>query len=245
MDKVTSKLVDIVIPVHNRLELTKQTIESLLKNTPPDLYQLYIIDDLSTDGTREYLMDHANVMPIFFNNENIGPGASRNKVCDFITQRRYRSKYLYHSDNDVYFTPGWLETLIEFYGPLFSFASIAVLGGSCHPYLQDKTSHPIYNQKAELTRFKIGTKDAISGYSQFMDWKVWDQFGPFDETMRGAEKKIMGSEDWAFCQKIIAAGYSVGSLTPEVVVPCGKTNTYGEPATGSETFKQVEGVKVI
>ena len=236
MDKVTSKLVDIVIPVHNRLELTKQTIESLLKNTPPDLYQLYIIDDLSTDGTREYLMDHANVMPIFFNNENIGPGASRNKVCDFITQRGYRSKYLYHSDNDVYFTPGWLQRLVEAYEEACN--DVLVLGASCHPYLQN--SH-----RVDFPGYAIGIKDAVSGYSQLMTWETWDKYGPFDETMRGAEKKIMGSEDWAFCQKIIKDGFKVGSIEPELVIPCGKTNTYGDPATGSETFKQVEGVKVI
>jgi len=60
--------------------------------------------------------------------------------------------------------------------------------------------------------------------------------------MRSAKKKIMGSEDWAFCQKIIEDGFQVGSIEPEVVIPCGRTNTYGEKATGHETFKEHYGV---
>lgn len=243
MEKVTTKLVDIIIPCHNRLEHTKQTLESLLKNTHPDLYQLYIVDDLSTDGTREYLQKHANIVPIFFNDENIGPGASRNMVCDFITQRGYRSKYLYHSDNDVYFTPGWLERLIETFEkfPTIWGDKLKLLGGSCHPYLQNNTYYVV---ESNIPHNQVGIKDAVSGYSQLMTWETWDKYGPFDETMRNAEKKIMGSEDWAFCQKIIQDGFLVGSLEPEVVIPTGKTNTYGDLATGSETFKQYEGVKV-
>jgi len=62
--------------------------------------------------------------------------------------------------------------------------------------------------------------------------------------MRGQEKKISGSEDFAFCQKIVKDGFKVGSIEPEVVIHTGKTNTYQEKATGHETFKEVEGVMI-
>lgn len=236
----SDKLVDIVIPVHNRLEHTKQTLESLLKNTDPNLYQLYVIDDLSTDGTREYLQKHDKIVPVFFNDENIGPGPSRNKVCSFITQKGLRSPLLYHSDNDVFFTPGWLEELTKIFEDVCQ-KGVLLLGGGCHPYLQ--SSSFVYPTGLGTTR--VGIKDAVSGYSQLMTWETWDKYGPFDESMRGQERKIMGSEDWAFCQKIIKDGFKVGSVEPEVVIATGKTNTYGDLATGSETFKTVEGVKVI
>lgn len=247
MTKVTSdKLVDIVIPVHNRLEHTKQTLESLLKNTDPNLYQLYVIDDLSTDGTREYLQKHDKIVPIFFNDENIGPGPSRNKVCSFITQKELRSEYLYHSDNDVFFTEGWLEKLINAYEDYDKAkGNLKLLGGGCHPYLQNNSRYESTYAANAVFPYSIGMKDAVSGYSQLMTWETWDKYGPFDESMRGQERKIMGSEDWAFCQKIIKDGFLVGSIEPEVVIATGKTNTYGDLATGSETFKEAEGVKVI
>jgi hypothetical protein len=78
-----------------------------------------------------------------------------------------------------------------------------------------------------------------------MTWETWDKYGPFSDNNRNEDIKIMGSEDWAFCQEIIKDGFKVGSIEPEVVIACGKTNTYGNPATGSETFKKFEGVKVL
>ena len=233
------KLVDLVIPIHNRLELTKQTLQSLQDHTNPDLYNLYLVDDVSTDGTREYLDVHKKLIPIFFNEENIGPGASRNMVAKWITDKNLRSTFLYHSDSDVYFKEGWLEKLIETF-LLAEPYGIKLLGAGCHPYLQNKEVVKLDNN------FQVGIKDAVSGYSQLVRWETWDHYGNFDESMRGQEKKIAGSEDWAYCQKIVAEAYKVGSIEPELVVHCGKTNTYNEPATGVETFgESTEEYKII
>lgn len=238
MEQVISPTkVDIIIPVYNRLEHTVQTIDSLIKNTPKELFNLYVVDDLSTeDGIKEYLRVASEEFKfkLFTNETNIGPGASRNMVAKWITDNKLNCKYLYHSDNDVYFTEGWLSKSIS---TLEEHPSVKVLGASCHPYLQSSYHLP-------SSFGKIGIKDAVSGYSQMMSWETWNKYGPFDESMRGADRKIMGSEDWAFCQNIIKDGFLVGSIEPELVVPCGKTNTYGDPATGSETFKEVEGVIV-
>lgn len=237
--------VDIIIPVHNRLEHTIQTLDSLIKNTPHDAFNLYVIDDKSNDHVygelESYARKSAKQFELFHNIENIGPGATRNFICKEIIKKDMRSKYLYHSDNDVYFKENWLQILTDIYKTVEN-KGIKILGASCHPYLQNSSQINLIG--SPYIQCVVGIKDAVSGYSQLMTWETWDTFGPFDETMRGQEKKIMGSEDWAFCQKIIKAGFKVGSVQPEVVVPCGKTNTYGDPATGSETFKNVAGVMV-
>lgn len=240
-----NKLVNIIIPVHNRWEHTKQTLDSLRENTNPELYRLDLVDDKSDPEVSEQLGQYIFNMPTYYDwhfhrqHMNIGPGASRNAITKYITGENLRGKYLYHSDNDVYFTPGWLDALVGIYEASEP-EGIRLLGGSCHPYLQNNAK--LYNQWQST--FDIGIKDAVSGYSQLMTWETWDTYGPFDETMREQEIKIMGSEDWALCQKIIKAGFKVGSLEPEVVIATGKTNTYGNPATGSETFKEQEGVVI-
>lgn len=235
------KRVDIVIPIHNRFEHTKQTLSSLWKNTNPDLYQLYLIDDLSTEPEiKPFLQGLSPMYSVFFNEVNIGPGPSRNQVCRFITEKNLRSEFLYHSDNDVFFTEGWLEKLIKAFEH-FENDDVKLLGGGCHPYLQN--NRKIYCD-VPIQGCSVGVKDAVSGYSQLMRWETWDKYGPFEEDMRGAERKIMGSEDWAFCQRIVKDGFFVASIEPEVVIATGKTNTYGDLATGSETFKEVEGVTV-
>ena len=73
----------------------------------------------------------AKRIPVFRNEENIGPGASRNKVCKWITEKGLRSKYLYHSDNDVYFKKDWLKTIILAMQTIGQ--QMKVLGGGCHP----------------------------------------------------------------------------------------------------------------
>ncbi len=233
------KLVDIVIPVHNRWELTEQTIHSLFENTNIEDFNLYVVNDKSDEKTTDLLQRLKGIYPftLIENEKNIGPAASRNFVCNFLIKPNERSKYLYHSDNDVFFMEGWLDKLIDTFENVST--KVKVLGGSCHPYLQNK--EVLILQPAIRG---VGIKDAVSGYSQLMTWETWNKYGPFDENQGSQEKKIMGSEDWAFCQRIVKDGFLVGSIEPEVVIPTGKTNTYGDLATGSETFKDVEGVKV-
>lgn len=235
------KLADIVIPVFNRWELTEQTIHSLFENTKIEDFNLYVVNDKSDEKTTDLLHRLKGLYPftLIENEENIGPAASRNFVCNVLIKPNERSKYLYHSDNDVFFKPVWLEILVNGF-TICNHYNVKVLGGSCHPYLQNKEwiNHPVEPMTG------IGIKDAVSGYSQLMTWETWNKYGPFDENQGSQEKKIMGSEDWAFCQRIVKDGFLVGSIEPEVVIPTGKTNTYGDLATGSETFKDVEGVKV-
>lgn len=236
-----NKQVTIVIPAFNRPELTRQTLESLFQNTNPKLYDLHVVDDGSDAETHKLLIELRRQFSGWTrirNNEPIGPAASRNMVCSNLLAS-FKGKYLYHSDNDVYFKPGWLEKLIEAYEALEKTTQIKLLGGGCHPYLQNNTTTKLQNAD-----WQVGIKDAVSGYSQLMTWETWDKYGPFDEGQGSQEIKIMGSEDWALCQRIIKDGFFVASIEPEVVIHCGKTNTYGAPATGSETFKDIEGVLI-
>ena len=249
---MTPKQVDIIIPVLNRPEHTRQTLESLFAHTDRSLYNLYIIDDGSDLETSDLIHDlcaQADVDAYIGRNEvPVGPGAARNLICQFITERSARSEFVYFSDNDVYFKEGWLERLLVIYKEYADDNKIKLLGGGCHPYQQNNSAiltdisivtndGPPHNEPGN-----IGIKNAVSGYSHLLTWKSWDEFGPFDEGSRGLEEKTGRSEDWALCQKIIQAGYFVGSIEPEVVIATGKTNTYGKDAVGQETFKDEEGI---
>lgn len=62
----------VIVPIHNRLILTKRCIESILKYSPPDI-ELICWDDGSTDGTLEYLrsINFPN-LKIFYTNKAVG-----------------------------------------------------------------------------------------------------------------------------------------------------------------------------
>ena len=137
-----------------------------------------------------------------------------------------RGEFLYFSDNDIYFTPGWITQL----RPVFN---VKVIGGQRHPF------HGINHTSPYL--FGCGfieITDAVAGYSQFMEWSTWDKYGPFDAHTVGVCK----SEDFAFCQKIVKDGGMVGYIDPPAVYHTGLTNSEGKAAIGSEQFQRVEGV---
>ena len=226
--------VNIVMPCHNRIWHTKQSLESLFTNTPDGLYELYVIDDKSADDSRKYLEDLQELIGfhLILNSDNIGPAASRNTACSLITENDTRLEYLYHSDNDVYFTPGWLEVLIEEYEMVKH--KVKILGGS---------SHPFHFPFEDMPCSKVKLIHALAGYSHFMEWAVWDKYGPYSVSdVHPDHGRIMGSEDWLISVKVKDDGYHVGAIFPEIVHNTGITNTYGKPTTGSEHIKTFEGV---
>ncbi|MCX5776066.1 MAG: glycosyltransferase, partial [Candidatus Firestonebacteria bacterium] len=68
--------VDIIIPVFNQLEYTKQCIEHILKYTDVP-YNLIIVDNCSSDGTSQYLKGVDAL--VISNSENRGCAAAWNQ----------------------------------------------------------------------------------------------------------------------------------------------------------------------
>lgn len=235
-------MVDIIIPVHNRPRLTEQSLKSLWDHTPREIYRLHVVDDGSDEETSQLLVNTLDEMQdggvsCFFirHTEPLSPGYSRNEAARKALKLSNR-EFIYFSDNDVYFTEEWLENLIIYYEQAHK-QGVRLLGGGCHAYLQN-------NRELNLNGMRIGIKDAVSGYSQLMLWDTWEKYGEFSESMKTAERKIMGSEDWEYCQRIRNDGFEVGSVYPELVYHCGRTNTYGDLATGAETIRNIAGVIV-
>lgn len=74
--------VSVVIPTHNRRELLKATIKSLLNQSyPSDRYEIIIIDNSSGDGTENMvlsLQEKSRCVLRYYCKENKGPGVARN-----------------------------------------------------------------------------------------------------------------------------------------------------------------------
>ncbi|WP_048746139.1 glycosyltransferase family 2 protein, partial [Paenibacillus sp. P22] len=61
----------IVMLTFNQLEYTKQCIESIRSYTEPNTYELIIVDNGSTDGSREWLAEQEDIR-LLLNEENVG-----------------------------------------------------------------------------------------------------------------------------------------------------------------------------
>ena len=96
--------VSFVVPLTNHLEQTQALLESLQASLPADLdYEVILVDDASTDGTREWLgpLDRPRVRKIlkalnggYARANNAGVGLARGEFLGLL-------------NNDLLFEPGW------------------------------------------------------------------------------------------------------------------------------------------
>ncbi len=232
--------VNIVMLVADRPRLTEQALRSLYENTPEDQFNLVCVDDGSklpwmpydllagsTNGNN-FLYTLSRSIGIVGFLRNIGAAAS---------ERHFgRGEYLMFVDNDVAFFPNWLGKMIlakehVTFSENEASKGYSILGGCRHPY------HGV-NHISFGPGVRVEQTDAVAGYSMLMTWSTWDRMGPFPDNQKG----VGASEDFALCQRVIQAKGYVGYVDPPVLAHCGIKNTNGQPATGAEAFKRVEGI---
>jgi len=99
--------VTVIIPTYNRKKIFQETLSRLcLQTFPKDNYEVIVIDDYSTDGTREVLkkIDLPINFKYLLNIENLGRARTRNRGI-----KEAKGKYVLMIDDDIWAS----ETLIE------------------------------------------------------------------------------------------------------------------------------------
>ena len=77
-------LVSVVIPTYNRAHLLKDAIQSVLVQTFTD-FEIIIVDDGSTDDTRELINSFDDPRIRYVKQENAGVSAARNRAMELAT----------------------------------------------------------------------------------------------------------------------------------------------------------------
>ncbi len=116
-------LVNITIVTHNRLALTRRTIESVLRHTR-EPHALCVVDNASTDGTRAYLRDlHAQgqIRHLTLFEKNMGVACACNTGWAAAD-----ADYFLKLDNDIEILhQGWLTNLTQFFKPGLGVGAVA------------------------------------------------------------------------------------------------------------------------
>lgn len=102
-DKV---LVSIVLLAFNKLEYTKMCVESIYKYSENVDFELIMVDNGSSDKTKEYFKWLPNKKKIYIK-ENIGPVNGFNRGM-----KEAEGKYVASVCNDFIFTSNWLKNLV-------------------------------------------------------------------------------------------------------------------------------------
>ena len=204
-----SYVCSIIIPVWNRLELTRDCLTALSQIKDQPEYEVIIVDNSSTDGTKEFLAELKGDVQIIRNEKNEGFAKACNQGA-----RAARGQYLVFLNNDTIPQSGWLSSLVS---EVDAQPEVGVVGSKLlypdgtvqhagvvrdlehrlpyHIYKSFAGDHPAVNQRRE---FQIVTAACL-----LIRRSLFEEVGGFDEGY------VNGFEDADLCLKVRERGYAV------------------------------------
>ncbi|MGI6680211.1 MAG: glycosyltransferase [Bdellovibrionota bacterium] len=230
-------LASIVIPVYNKVEYTKECIETLVRNVSPIYfnnknadYELIVVDNASTDGTEDFLRSIGGSFKYIRNKENLG----FSKACN-IGAKAAIGKYVVLLNNDTHVPPLWLENLIDFMeatpdagacgsklvhgdGGTQEAGGIMFRDGTALNFgeYEDPNSYKI-NQVCEV--------DYCSGASLCVRKDLWDKMGGLDEETFSPAYY----EDSDLCFQVRKQGYKVYYVPTSILKHFGNVTSASMP----------------
>jgi GT2 family glycosyltransferase len=203
-----SPTVSVVTPLFNCLGFTQEMVSSLLRSMPPGLsYEIILVDDGSTDGTREWLAGLGEPFRVLLNERNMGYAASTNRGA-----AAARGSILALLNNDLILQPGWIQPMLR---ALRSFGSGAGLVGNIQVNaatrqvdhagigvtLNGKPEHDRTQPRLPFRLFRpVRRAFAVTGACVLVRAAAWRHLGGFDEAY------INGCEDVDLCLRAREAG---------------------------------------
>lgn len=191
-------MVDIIIVTWNRLTLTRRCIESIGRHTRHP-YRLFIADNGSSDGTREYLLklrEQGLVHRLLFFEENVGIAPALNSLWEVVD-----NPVVLRLDNDVeIYRDGWLTRLHD---TLLRNPGIGILGFSFLKQIYGKELKPVRMESGDV----LGIAPAIGGACMMFAPSVRKELGCWCE-----DYGVFGEEDTDICFRARKLGYGVFAL---------------------------------
>ena len=109
--KKTFPPVSILIVTYNSLDYLNPCLDSIFRNTSYPNYEVVVVDNNSSDGTRELLQDQARLesrICAIYLQDNKGFAAANNAAA-----HKARGDYFLFLNVDTLVTPGWVERLLR------------------------------------------------------------------------------------------------------------------------------------
>lgn len=102
-------MVSVLLTSYNREKYIRESIESVLSQTYKQ-YELIIVDDASTDSTKEIINEYKSLSNIYivYNEYNLGEYRNRNKAASIA-----KGEYIKYLDSDDVMAPDCLEVMVE------------------------------------------------------------------------------------------------------------------------------------
>jgi GT2 family glycosyltransferase len=200
--------VSIVIVTYNNLVFNRLCLESLLANTDYPTYEIIVVDNNSTDGTRDYLRALADAQPhilVVYNERNQGFARANNQGLALAG-----GEILVLLNNDTIVPPRWLAGIVgHLEDPI-----IGAVGPVTNRICNEAEIDVPYQTYGELLQFAQDYTQAHAGelfdirmlamFCIAMRREVYEQVGSLDERF---EMGMLEDDDYSM--RVRAAGYRV------------------------------------
>jgi GT2 family glycosyltransferase/2-polyprenyl-3-methyl-5-hydroxy-6-metoxy-1,4-benzoquinol methylase/tetratricopeptide (TPR) repeat protein len=228
----------IIIPVWNKVELTKQCLIQVAEVTRDVHYEVIIVDNASTDETSAFLASLSGDVQVITNEQNLGFSKACNQGAKVA-----RARYLVFLNNDTIPQEGWLQALVE---EAQAYPDVAVVGSKLlypdgtvqhagvafaranslpyHIYRGAPANATVVNQRREL--------QVVTAACMLVRREAFEAVGGFDEGYRN------GFEDVDLCLKVRERGGRV-VYQPKSVLYHLESQTPGRKAHDAENARRL------
>lgn len=204
----------IIIPTYNRKSLLEKCLQSISNlDFPKNDYEVIVIDDGSTDGTREFLSNLNRENWRFFLRDHGGPAKARNYGV-----KNASGLYIAFTDDDCLVPKDWLLKLKE---GLEKWPKACAVGGYLEAPIEVLTKKIAAKLESFETReiYKAGSSEYLGGFESPTGGtnniayrrEVFNSLGGFDEKFPEP-----AGEDADLKFRVVGAGYKIGYLPLKV-----------------------------
>lgn len=207
--RIVEPKVSVVVLTHNNLAFTDACLFSLDAYSDYSNLEIIVVDNASTDGSREYLAEWAkggDNRELVLNDDNRGFAAGNNQGLEIAT-----GDVLVLLNNDTYVTPGWVRTMlwhlrrdptVGLVGPVTN-----NIGNEARIDIGYEDMSGMIRQSSRYTLARPGSAFPLGSVAFFcvmLRRAVYERVGGLDEAFG------MGFfEDDDYCRRVAEAGWRV------------------------------------
>ncbi len=235
---VDKPLVSVIIPAHNKVNVTYSCLAALLLAHNKASFEIILVDDASTDETTQIETLVSGIVVVrnedsqrFIRACNAGVGAAR-------------GTYVCLLNNDTEPTAGWLDELVAAFGRFDKVGLVGskllypdgtlqdaggIIWGSGNPWNYNLSKNPWE------PRFSYARQvDYVSGAAMMTTRAIWDQVGGLSSYL-----EPMYFEDTDFAFKVREAGFTTWFVPSSIVYHYEGMTSGTDTTTGFKRFQEV------
>ena len=228
----------IIIINYNTQLLTRQCIDSIYEKTHDIQFEVILVDNASTDGSKEYFEKDGRIKYIY-NNDNLGFGKANN-----IGYENSTGDIVLCLNSDTIVINGILKDMVQFirespndigvFGTiLFDNANKPNVSSGSFPIWYNEFLVKRRNKKISRPFDKVGIVDYITGADLFVRRCHVEEFGLFDPDF------FMYYEDTELCYRYKQKGYNSFVVDKRGIIHlegASGTNSYRRTKTMTESY---------